>query len=739
MLTGKKTHDKSICHLLLCFLASLALLVSWLCLSAPAQAASWSIQTTPNAPEGEHSALYDISCDPGSTELCIAVGKQTKSGISSPYIQRWTENSWKNITTTPPEESTAAELQADHCLSKSSCVAAGSYTTKSGTFSLVEGWSGLSWSIQSTPNPTGASESRLRGISCKVITACIAVGSSVKEGKQTALAIRGNSGTWSLQTVPMPESGTASELNGVDCTSSTSCMAIGKYNVSASTYWAMAAFWNGTEWSLKTVPKPEGAKRSILLDISCSDSSNCTAVGGYLNASSVQMTFVQRWNGSSWTLQSTPNPAGSTNSVLQNISCFDQRGCIAVGDWINGGTWQSMAQSWDGSNWTLDTTGNPAGSSFTVLEGVACRVRCMGIGWYTNSEGKDKTLGELRDAVTWTKRTINSSVKASLSGVSCYSASSCLAVGTDEFTPQASAYLGWESWTEVFPPDPAESTYAQLREVSCASGAGSCMAVGVYIKGGVEKPYAARRTESGTWTLYDPVPLPVGSSSAVLNDVSCTSASACVAVGDYKSGAVPRAYALKWNGTSWSLLSPLNLSESENILYGVSCTSASACTAVGHGFVSPETRPLIQRWNGASWSLQTYEGTGELFGVSCAGSSDCLAVGRDSGTLALRWTGASWSVVTSLHPAFSSSPKLSDVSCVSATSCISVGTLYDAEGKARTLAAAWDGTSWTYHSAPSPEPVLGDLFGVTCLSSTSCRAVGQIGDSVKQNLALTYP
>jgi subtilisin family serine protease len=355
----------------------------------------WTIQTTPNGSGEEHSALYDIACEPGSTSVCTAVGKKTSGGgTNTPYAQYWNGKTWANQTAETPEGATSSELQADHCLSKTSCVAAGSYTTKSGTFSLAESWNGTSWSIQTTPNPEGASEALLRGTSCNVITACIAVGNSVKSGKQTALAMRGNSGTWTLQTVPMPEGATASELNGVECTSSTSCVAVGKYNVSGSTYWGMAAAWNGTEWSLQTVPKPSGSKRSILLDVSCSDATHCTAVGGYLNSSSVQVTFVVRWNGSSWSLQTSPNPGSSSNTVLQNVSCAETSFCVGAGDWYNGKNWQPMAQYWNGSSWSLETTPLPSGASGAILEGVSCRITCITAGWYTDSGGKNKTLAE---------------------------------------------------------------------------------------------------------------------------------------------------------------------------------------------------------------------------------------------------------------------------------------------------------------------------------------------------------
>jgi subtilisin family serine protease len=355
----------------------------------------WSIVTTPNGSEAEHSELHDMACDPGSTSACTAVGLQiSKAGTSTPYTQYWNGKTWANQSAAAPEGASASALLADHCISKTSCVAVGSYTTKAGTFSLAEGWNGSSWSIQTTPNPEGASETVLRGVSCNVITACIGVGYGVSGGKQSALAMLGNSGTWSLQTVPMPESATGSELNGVECTSSTSCVAVGRYTLSGGAYWAMSATWNGTEWALQTVPKPSGANRSILLDVSCSDATHCTAVGGYKNSKGVQFTLVERWNGKTWVQQTSPNPAESVNSVLQNISCAENSWCVGVGDWNNGKTWQPMAQYWNGSEWLLESTPAPSGATFGLLDGVSCRITCLAVGFYTDSKGINKTLGE---------------------------------------------------------------------------------------------------------------------------------------------------------------------------------------------------------------------------------------------------------------------------------------------------------------------------------------------------------
>jgi hypothetical protein len=370
---------------------------------SPASAATWTIQTTPNATGAEHSALYDIACHPSSTNPCVSVGKTEGGGKSGPYAQAWNGTSWTNIAAAAPEGATAGELQSVDCFLFSSslfCSAAGSYTSAGVTKSLVVtgGPAGMS-TVQTTPNPEGASETAFKGVACRasLFVPCMAVGYSVKSGKKTVFAIGRNSEfKWVTQAMPEPAGATSAELHGVDCPTTTFCVAVGNYTISGST-WTMSATWNGTSWTLQTVPKPEGATRTALLDVSCSSASSCTGVGGYRNSGGTQLSFVQRWNGTSWSYQASSNPEGSTNTVFQGVSCTSGALCVAVGDWLDGKNWEPMAQEWNGSAWALDTTPGPAGSPETILEGVACRTsNCLSSGWYANSEGKRKTLGEAR-------------------------------------------------------------------------------------------------------------------------------------------------------------------------------------------------------------------------------------------------------------------------------------------------------------------------------------------------------
>lgn len=702
---------------------------------ARAEAATWSTVTTPNGSGAEDSALYDMACEPGSTNACTAVGKQTAAGVSTPYAQYWNGSSWANQTTAAPVGATASELQADTCLSTTSCVAVGHYTTGLGTFSLAEAWNGTSWSIQSTPNPAGATDSRLRGVSCAVITACIAVGYSIdSRGVKSAMAQRGNSGSWSLQTLPAaPVGAIGSELQGVDCTSATSCVAVGRYDLSATTYWAWSATWNGTSWTQQTVPRPTGAQRSTLLDVSCSDASDCTGVGGYMNSSGVQVSFAVRWNGTTWTQQTTPNPAGSSNTVLQNVSCADRGWCVGVGDWLNAGTWQPMAQSWNGSSWSLDTTVNPTGSTFGLLEGVACRITCLAIGWYTSSGGADTTLGESRPAPSWVQKTLPTPVaEESLSDITCTSANACFAVGLG--AERARMFTGGSgTWIFYGELKPAGAVFSQLRGVHCVSSPYFCATVGVYnVEGGLEMPYAFTDIDSGEWDVRT-VPTP-GGASAALNEVHCSSSTACMAVGDYKVEGVAKAFASFWNGSAFSTKTPLNAASSTtNVLTSVACVSASDCIAVGYASVNGTTVPLVERWNGTSWTLHTSPlpsgtSTGRLIGVSCTSSGPtCMAVGSaGEQAYVLRWAGSgtTWTVEAAPRPVFAQSAQFEDVSCTSSTACVAAGSYVLSSGVRKTLAAEWDGTSWTLHSTTSPGTSGNGLLGVSCVTATVCRASG---------------
>jgi hypothetical protein len=223
----------------------------------------------------------------------------------------------------------------------------------------------------------------------------------VIKGTKTAIVEAWASPTWSSQTVPIPEGATSSQLDGIDCIWSNFCAAVGRYTTSGGAIKSLVMFWNGTEWKLQSVTDPEGATQSTLLDVSCTPTPNrCTAVGGWKNEEEEQFTLAYRFNGvTTWTLQSTPNPAESAESVFQDVSCASETSCTAAGSQEGAaGTTQTLAEKWNGSSWSIQGTSNPSGAAFSSLFGVSCRsTTCMGVGWSTDGSGVDTTLGEIRE------------------------------------------------------------------------------------------------------------------------------------------------------------------------------------------------------------------------------------------------------------------------------------------------------------------------------------------------------
>ena len=156
------------------------------------------------------------------------------------------------------------------------------------------------------------------------------------------------------------------------------------------------------------------------------------------------------------------------------------------------------------------------------------------------------------------------------------------------------------------------------------------------------------------------------------------------------------------NGTTWTVQTTPSASGAiSSTLNGVSCTSVSACTAVGSYTAGGVTSALVENWDGASWSLQTAPAGGpdSLNGVSCTSATVCTAVGSDAGKPALidTWNGSAWKARSTALPYHATSEVLNGVSCwVEATGpeCTAVGTFTDTEGIQQTLAVS------TSRSAP---------------------------------------
>jgi hypothetical protein len=279
------------------------------------------------------------------------------------------------------------------------CIAVGFYESSSGVYmTLAEQWNGTEWVVQSTPNPSGATESFLQSVSCPSTKLCVATGIyKSSAGTVTALAEKWNGTEWVIQSVPAPSGAQASELNRLSCVSTKECIAVGRYKNSVGTYVTLAEKWNGTEWATQATPNPAGATASDLYGVSCSSSTACTAVNYYLNASGTPETLAERWNGTEWVVQYTPNPSGAQSSSLYGVSCASATSCTAVGDYENSaGIEDALAESWNGTEWTIEEAQISSGSEHSALYGISCTLAtaCTAAGENQTSTGTTNPLIE---------------------------------------------------------------------------------------------------------------------------------------------------------------------------------------------------------------------------------------------------------------------------------------------------------------------------------------------------------
>jgi hypothetical protein len=146
----------------------------------------------------------------------------------------------------------------------------------------------------------------LTSVSCSSATECVAVGSGFggAPGTQLALAERWNGTSWTVQPTHSPRGAVSSSLSGVSCPSSSMCVAVGSQTTSAGRTFVLAERWNGVSWAVQAIPSPRERTNPSLSGVSCASANTCLAVGRYTNSDGQTVPLAERWNGTSWTLQS---------------------------------------------------------------------------------------------------------------------------------------------------------------------------------------------------------------------------------------------------------------------------------------------------------------------------------------------------------------------------------------------------------------------------------------------------
>ena len=276
-----------------------------------------------------------------------------------------------------------------------------------------------SWSVVTSPNPSGSLTTTLSAVACPSTKSCFAVGSAVTGGVLRPLAARWNGSTWGIVPSPIPSSASGAALAGVTCPNTKSCFAVGSFTTRTATE-TLVEHWNGVGWGL--LGSINVTTFNALNAVTCASTKSCFAVGNY--ASGTMRTLVEHWNGSAWGVMPSPNPSGSTSASLRGVACPTTKSCFAVGTMSNASGAHTLGEHYNGSGWGV-LSEPPAAAA--VLAGVACPTAksCFAVG-----NASVKNIIEHWNGTGWGSTSApNPPSVDHLSGVACPSRAICFAVG----------------------------------------------------------------------------------------------------------------------------------------------------------------------------------------------------------------------------------------------------------------------------------------------------------------------
>ncbi|MBV9714839.1 MAG: hypothetical protein JOZ64_05635 [Solirubrobacterales bacterium] len=197
----------------------------------------WELQTTQDPFGAAFDTLNSVSC--ASATSCLGVGGNGKS----PLYEGWNGSTW-SAAFGIANNSTGAAFAGASCRSTTTCYAVGENFNLAGEFTLANliNPTGHGVAFFTTPSP-GKNISLLGAVSCpggpvaaRELPGCVAVGKDNSFSGTFVTHAEAFDGIsppngWSTMSIPTPTnpSGTpiAASLNGISCTSTTNCIAVG--------------------------------------------------------------------------------------------------------------------------------------------------------------------------------------------------------------------------------------------------------------------------------------------------------------------------------------------------------------------------------------------------------------------------------------------------------------------------------------------------------------------------------
>ena len=545
-------------------------------------------------------------------------------------------------------------------------------------------------------------------------------------------------------TLQAAQSGQA-QMKTVACPTPTHCLSIG----AASSDQGVISYSTtaGATWSRVSVFDPTTILS--LNSLTCPSRTECVAVGASLEHRGVAITGHLKKGAWQWSKSITmANESGAANLptvALNSVACVSVSNCVAVGSDLTNSINVTTFTTNGGRSWAPDTAspsdGSLVGGYRSQLSSVSCNTAttCVAVG--SDATAHAVVVYATFSGGAWSWSTSAQQLPGDGQGgflvaIQCYNATTCVAVGSDALSQGVATVAtltssGWTWSNETIVAGDA-SGWGSLLALHCSS-AGTCEAVGV--DRNTQSIYTHSANGGVSWSSDVIIANDGAANSTGANapaSIVCTSAARCVIVGTDSLG---RAfYSTSRNaGLSWKREARFDVSAlpGQGPLTHVSC-SGSLCVAVGS---NDHNQSVVTRSTdgGRTWGKETLlvsdaSGAGYIQGVNCVAKTLCVAVGWDnlSRPVAARSSdgGLKWSAEHSISVDFSNEGFLNSVSCANVHRCVAVG--WDGRGQAITTYSLNGGATW-FHMVTVTHDATGSgfLYAISCPSKSLCVAVGR--------------
>ena len=309
---------------------------------------------------------------------------------------------------------------------------------------VAEIWNGKAWHSVRVSLPAGTHHGSLDAVACPGASECVAVGEDFPDpvgGYNYALGDIWNGKAWAP--TQLSESAETA-LAAVSCLSPKSCLAVGSENSPEGGYGSPIAYaWNGAKWVSLTVPPQSYDWSTAFTDVSCVAGRFCLVAGYSPTKSGALTTLLYRWNGRTWTaLKPAAPPKGVTSLQLNYVSCASPTRCVAVGDGHRKAAAVAIAEVWNGRAWKVTAPiAWPRGTTNPSPNGVSCATAssCLATGSIDKNQKDDGITGRAAASVwngrTWRATSVPAPGRGKASdfgGVTCLRPTFCAVVGSTE-------------------------------------------------------------------------------------------------------------------------------------------------------------------------------------------------------------------------------------------------------------------------------------------------------------------